>query len=85
MDLKNLFVYWKNHQTFQIKISKKKTLLDLKKAIANHFNENYTGFILMNGNFLYDSTKNSKTIEELNIERVVRLPVNYNPGDGQIF
>jgi hypothetical protein len=80
----NLNVYWKNHPAFKITISKEKTLLDLKTAIANHFNEKYTGFNVLNGTSIYDKTFNSKTLRELKIARVIRLPVNYNPGYGKI-
>lgn len=80
----NLNVCWKN-TAFKIKISKDKTLLDLKKAIANHFNENYTDFNVLNGNYIYDNSFNSKTLKDLKIARVIRLPLNYVPGNAQFF
>lgn len=81
----NLNVCWKNHPAFKIKISKDNTLLDLKKAIANHFHENYTGFNVLSGNSIYDSSFNSRTLRDLKIARVIRLPINYVPGNVQFF
>lgn len=78
----NLNVVWKN-KAFKITISKKKTLLDLKQAIANYLGENtsYTSFMVINGaQQMISNASNSKTLEELNIARFIRLPKNYNPG-----
>ena len=85
----NLNVFWKNHGVFKITISGEKTLLDLKKEIANYCHKNYNGLInytnfnILNGNFIHDSTCNSKTLIELKIARVIRLPVNFNPAEKQ--
>ncbi len=78
----NLMVIWKN-RPFKIPISKEKTLLDLKQAIANYLGENtsYTSFNVINGeNHIIQNDSNSKTLEELNIARFIRLPKNFNPG-----
>lgn len=37
-------------------------------------------FNVLNGNYLIDASKNEKTINNLGIKRVVRLPDNYEPG-----
>ena len=76
-----LIIYWKNNKPFKLEISDSKTLLDLKKEIANHFGENFTGFNIMNGNDIIDSSKNSSTLRELGIKRLIRLPKDYNPGN----
>lgn len=80
-----LIIYWKNNKPFKLEISDSKTLLDLKKEIANHFNENYTGFNIMNGNDIIDSSKNSCTLRELGIKKLIRLPLDYNPGNNTFF
>ena len=76
-----LIIYWKNNKPFKLEISDSKTLLDLKKEIAKHFGENFTGFNIMNGNDIIDSSKNSSTLSELGIKRLIRLPLDYNPGN----
>ena len=78
----NLNVVWKN-RSFKIRISKEKTLLDLKQAIANEIGENtsYTSFNVINGDKrIITNASNSKTLKELNIVRLIRLPIDYNPG-----
>ena len=35
----------------------------------------------MNGNDIIDSSKNSSTLRELGIKRLIRLPLDYNPGN----
>lgn len=75
-----LIIYWKRGKPFKLDINEMKTLLDLKKEIAEHYHESYTQFNIMNGNVIIDSTKNSCTLKSLNIQRLIRLPVNYNPG-----
>ena len=62
---------------FKITISKSKTLLDLKKAIANYTGVDFSKFDVMSGPFIYDSSKDSYTLEKLNIARIIRLPLNY--------
>ena len=76
-----LIIYWKNNKPFKLEISDSKTLLDLKQEIAKHFGENFTGFNIMNGNDIIDSSKNSSTLRELGIKRLIRLPLDYNPGN----
>ena len=68
-----LIVYWKNNKPFKLDINGEKTLLDLKKEITKHFNENYTGFNVLNGNDIIDSSKNSHTLNSLGIKRLIRL------------
>lgn len=80
----NLIVSWKNNDPFKIVIDDGKTLLELKKKIAEHYKADYTGFNILNGNDLIDNTKNSYTLSSLNIKRMIRLPVNYNPGNAYI-
>lgn len=83
----NLTVVYKNG-AFKITISKSKTLLDLKKEIANHFggNTSYTGFnVLTNNKIIHTNDDNSKTLEELGIARMIRLPNNYIPGMQDFF
>ena len=75
-----IIVSLKNGKAFKIDIDQKKTILDLKKEIAKHLNSSHTGFNILNKNEIIDSKKNSETIESCNIGRLIRLPVNYNPG-----
>ena len=79
-----LIIYWKNNRPFKLEISDSKTLLDLKQEIARHFGENFTEFNVMNGNDIIDSSKNSSTLRELNIKRLIRLPLDYNPGNDEL-
>ena len=79
-----LIIYWKNNRPFKLEISEYKTLLDLKKEIAEHFGENYTGFNIMNGNDIINSSKNSCTLKELCIKKLIRLPLDYNPGNNEL-
>ena len=72
-----LIIYWKNNKPFKLEISDSKTLLDLKQEIAKHFGENFTGFNVLNGSELIDSS----TLRELGIKRLIRLPLDYNPGN----
>jgi hypothetical protein len=76
-----LIIYWKNNKPFKLEISDSKTLLDLKQEIAKHYGENFTGFNVLNGSELIDSSKNSSTLRELGIKRLIRLPLDYNPGN----
>ena len=77
----NLNVVWKN-RSFKIRISKEKTLLDLKQAIANKIGENtsYTSFNICCGLHIITNASNSKTLKDLNISRLIRLPIDFNPG-----
>lgn len=75
-----LIIVCKNRNPFHLEIDGNKTILDLKKQIASHYNETYIGFNVLNGNDLIDASKNGKTINDLGIKRVVRLPDNYEPG-----
>ena len=76
-----IIICWKNGKAFKIDIDPKKTILELKKQIANHLNSSHTDFNILNKNEIIDNTRNSETIESCNIGRLIRLPVNYNPGE----
>lgn len=80
-----IIVSWKNGKAFKIDIDQKKTILDLKKEIAKRLDSSHTEFNILNKNEIIDSNKNSETIESCNIGRLIRLPVNYNPGKLQFF
>ena len=58
-------------KTFQNKYRSKKT----------SFKWNDIEFNILNKNEIIDGSKDSETIESCNIGRMIRLPVNYNPGD----
>ena len=73
-------ICWRNNKPFKLEIDGQKTILDLKKQIACHFNETYTGFNVINGTDIIDSSKNNCSISYCGLNRVVRLPDNYNPG-----
>lgn len=75
-----LIVVWKNKTPFKLDIEESKTILELKQKIASHYNETYTGFNILNGTEIIDSTKNTCTISSCNINRLIRLPDNYEPG-----
>lgn len=74
-------VVWKNTKPFPLDIDESKTILELKTQIAKHFNETYTGFNILNGIDIIDSSQNSSTISSCGLKRMIRLPDNYNPGD----
>lgn len=76
-----IIICWKNGKAFKINIDQKKKILDLKKEIAKHFSSDYTEFNILNKNEIIDSSKDLETIESCNIGRLIRLPVNYNPGN----
>lgn len=76
-----LIVYWKNNKPFKLEITDSKTLLELKKEIAKHFNQSYTQFNVLNGTDIIDTSKNSLTLRSLGIKRLIRLPKDYNPGN----
>ena len=75
-----IIVMHKNNRPFYIEIDGNKTILELKKEIAKYFNETYTGFNILNGNEIIDSSENEKTINECGIRRLIRLPDDYCPG-----
>lgn len=75
-----LIVSQKNEKPFKIDIDPTKTILDLKKVIAEHLNLRHTDFNILNKNEIIDETKNSETIQGCKIEKFIRLPLNYNPG-----
>lgn len=75
-----VIVVWKNQKPWALEIDENKTILQLKTEIANHYKEKYTGFNVLNGNDLIDSSCNSKTLKECKIKRLIRLPDNYEPG-----
>ena len=75
-----LIVAQKNEKPFKIDIDPGKTILDLKKLIAQHLNIRDTDFNILNKNEIIDESKNSQTIQECGIEKLIRLPLNYNPG-----
>ena len=76
-----LIVAWKNQKPFQLEIDGKKTILQLKEAIAGHFSEKYTGFNILCGKEIIDSSKNNQTLEQCGLKRLIRLPDNYEPGN----
>lgn len=75
-----LIIAWKNQRPFQLEIEGSKTILQLKQEIAKHYNETYTGFNILCGNDIIDSSKNDNTIEQCGLKRLIRLPDNYEPG-----
>ena len=75
-----LIVVWKNKPPFKLEIDGTKTILELKKQIAKHYNETYTGFNILNGTEIIDNTKNASSISSCSINRLIRLPDNYEPG-----
>ena len=77
----NIIVCWKNSKPFKINIDPKKKIKELKREIAEHFKWNDTSFNILNKNEIIDGSKDSETIESCKIGRMIRLPVNYNPGD----
>lgn len=76
-----LVVVWKNTKPFKIDIDDSKTILELKTQIAKHFNGTDTGFNIINGIDIIDSSQNNKSISACRLKRMIRLPDNYKPGD----
>lgn len=76
-----IIVCWKNGKSFKINIDPKKKIKELKKEISNHFDLHHSDFNILNKNEIIDSSKDNETIESCNIGRLIRLPVNYNPGN----
>ena len=76
-----IIICWKNSTPFKITIDPKKQIKELKKEIANHFHWQKTDFNILNKNEIIDSSKDDETIESCNIGRLIRLPINYNPGE----
>lgn len=77
-----LIVNWRGRRLFQIEVDENMTFLELKKKIAQHYNGTTTDFIVLNGNDIIDSTANNKTLNELDLKRLIRIGDNYNPGGG---
>lgn len=75
-----LIIAWKNQRPFQLEIEGSKTILQLKQEIAKHYNETYTGFNILSGNDIIDSSKNNNTLDQCGLKRLIRLPDNYEPG-----
>lgn len=75
-----LIIAWKNQRPFQLEIEGSKTILQLKQEIAKHYNETYTGFNILSGNDIIDSSKNNNTLAQCGLKRLIRLPDNYEPG-----
>lgn len=78
-----IIVCWKNEKPFKINIDPKKQIKELKKVISQHFNPDsaHTNFNILNKNEIIDNSKDNETIESCNIGRLIRLPINYSPGD----
>lgn len=74
-------ITWKNNKPFSIEIDDQKTILDLKKLIASHHKETYTGFNIINGIIEIGSDKNNNTIASCGLKRIVRCTDDYNPGN----
>lgn len=80
MTIKILFIAWKNNKPFRLEIDDQKTILDLKKMIAAHHKETYTGFNIINGIEEIGNDKNSCSIATCKLHRLVRCADDYNPG-----
>ena len=79
MTIKFLIITWKNNKPFKLEIDDQKTILDLKKLIAAHVNQTYTGFKIINGCDIIGNDKNNSTIASCGINRIVRCADDYNP------
>jgi len=77
-----LIIAYRNKKPWAIKVDDNITLLELKKKIAEHYNEIYTDFNILNGTDIIDNSQNNKTLSALNIKRFIRICDNYNPGGG---
>ena len=76
-----LIVTWKNNPPWKIEIDENKTISYLKKKIAAHYKGVNTGFYIMCGNKIIESTSDSKTIAQCGIQRMIRIPDNYEPNN----
>jgi len=56
-------------------------ILNLKEKIAAHYNSNYTGFNIINGDDVIDNDQNNSTLSQKSIKRIVRLAENYDPAN----
>ena len=84
MTIKVFVIVKKNNKPFKLEIDDQKTILDLKKLIAAHYNETYTGFDIQNGFEIIGNDKNNSTIASCGLNRIVRCPIDYNPGPGTL-
>lgn len=80
MAIISLKIIWNNHRPFEITIDDSCSILELKRKIAQHFNETYDQFNIMNGKELINNSKNNCTIKSCELKRIVRLCKDYNPG-----
>jgi len=80
MTIQNFKIIWNGHTPFDITIDDACTILELKRKIANHFNETYDQFNIMNGKETINNSKNNWTIKQCELKRIVRLCKDYNPG-----
>ena len=80
MTIKTFIITWKNHQPFKIEIDDQKTILDLKKLIAAHHGQTFTGFNIMNGMVEIKIDQDNSTIQSCGLNRIVRCLDDYNPG-----
>lgn len=78
--LKSIIVVWKNQNPWKLEIDENQTISELKKKIAEHYNLEYNSFNILNGNKIFDSTSDNKTILECGIKRIIRLPDSCVPG-----
>lgn len=68
-----LMVIGRINEHFILEIDVSQTILQLKKAIKNHYNGEYTGFDILNGSEIIDSSKNFLTLDQCRFKRSIRL------------
>lgn len=81
MTIINLFIQRPGHPLWTLSIDDSKTILNLKEKIAAHYNSNYTGFNIINGDDVIDNDQNNSTLSQKSIKRIVRLAENYDPAN----
>jgi len=77
-----LMVIGRNNEHFILEIDGSQTILQLKKAIENHYNGKYAGFDILNGSEIIDSSKNFLTLDQCRLKKFIRLIDSYAAGGG---
>ena len=82
MSIIPLFIRWEgDHPIWTLNIEDDKTILQLKQSIASHYGFTYTGFNILNGDEVIDSSKENLTLKNCGIKRMIRLAENYDPAN----
>ena len=80
MSKMKVIIRWEgDHPLWTLEIEVNKTILELKQSIASHYNSTNTGFNIIIGDEVIDSSKDNYTLKDCGIKRIIRLPYDYIP------